>query len=88
MYPPNYVNEIPLTEMGLTVGPGRTHMFYTGTPEFAFGAGLSYTDWAMAWPSQDKGEDLVLSLSADAGATTELQVELSNTGGSLAPLSA
>ena len=24
-YPADYVNQIPLTEMGLTVPPGRTH---------------------------------------------------------------
>ena len=49
MYPPEYVDEIALTEMSLTAGPGRTHMFYTGEPEFAFGSGLSYTRWELAW---------------------------------------
>jgi beta-glucosidase-like glycosyl hydrolase len=29
--------------------PGRTHMFYTGTPVFPFGWGLSYTSWAYAF---------------------------------------
>lgn len=95
MYPPNYVNQIPLTEMGLTVGPGRTHMFYTGTPEFAFGAGLSYTTWQMGWhEDQTHGgtgpEQLVYSLAAaaDAGGSganavansTELRITLSNVG--------
>jgi hypothetical protein len=27
--------------MSLTVPPGRTHMYYTGSPEFKFGDGLS-----------------------------------------------
>ncbi|KAL3926276.1 MAG: hypothetical protein SGBAC_013538, partial [Bacillariaceae sp.] len=36
MYPPSYVHEIPLTEMGLAVGIGRTHMFYKKKSEFAF----------------------------------------------------
>lgn len=33
--------------------PGRTHRFYTGTPVFPFGAGLSYTSFerTLAWAS-------------------------------------
>ena len=34
--------------MSLTVPPGRTHMYYTGEPEFAFGDGLSYSTFEMA----------------------------------------
>jgi len=49
MYPPSYVDEIPLTEMSLTEGPGRTHMYYTGIPEFPFGHGLSYSRWDLEW---------------------------------------
>lgn len=59
--------------MGLTVPPGRTHMFYTGTPEFAFGAGLSYTEWGMAWNSSQshaQGDELVFSLEPRKAATT------------------
>ena len=29
-------------------------MFFTGTPEFAFGSGLSYTTWEMSWERQGK----------------------------------
>jgi len=49
MYPPEYVNQIPLTQMSLTESPGRTHMYYTGEPEFVFGHGLSYTSWSLDW---------------------------------------
>lgn len=49
VYPPGYVKEIPISEMGLSVGPGRTHMFYKGTPEFAFGSGLSYCQLQLKW---------------------------------------
>lgn len=45
MYPPDYVNKIPLTNMNMSDGPGRTHLYYTGTPEFKFGTGLSYSSW-------------------------------------------
>jgi beta-D-xylosidase 4 len=39
-YPPEYVDQIPLTEMAMTVPPGRTHLYYTETPEFKFGDGM------------------------------------------------
>ena len=48
MYPPSYVHDIPMTEMGLTVGVGRTYMYYTGDPEFSFGHGLSYSNWTLS----------------------------------------
>jgi hypothetical protein len=49
MYPASFVDEIPLTEMSLTAGPGRTHIYYTGIPEFAFGHGLSFSKWDLEW---------------------------------------
>ncbi|KAL3922324.1 MAG: hypothetical protein SGILL_002267 [Bacillariaceae sp.] len=48
-YPADFVNELPLTEMGLTVGVGRTHRYYSGIPEFPFGHGLSYSNWYLDW---------------------------------------
>jgi len=48
-YPPDFVSQLPLTEMSLTAPPGRTHMFYSGEAEFVFGAGLSYSEWALEW---------------------------------------
>lgn len=40
MYPFSFVDNLPLTERGLRVGVGRTHMHYQGTPKFAFGYGM------------------------------------------------
>ena len=47
MYPPEYLFQNPLTQMSVTAPPGRTHLYYSGSPEFAFGSGLSYSTWAM-----------------------------------------
>ena len=47
VYPPSFVTEVPLTDMALRAGPGRTHMYYNGTPEFKFGEGLSYFTWGL-----------------------------------------
>jgi len=49
VYPPSFVHELPLTEMGLRVGVGRTYMYYTGKAEFSFGHGLSYSKWGLDW---------------------------------------
>ena len=46
-YPADYVNQVPMTDQSMRAGagnPGRTYKFFTGTPVFAFGTGLSYTD--------------------------------------------
>ena len=47
MYPPDFVNKLPLNDMSVTTPPGRTHMYYTGEAEFTFGTGLSYSTIAL-----------------------------------------
>eukprot|EP00316_Scyphosphaera_apsteinii_P007887 CAMPEP_0119311614 /NCGR_PEP_ID=MMETSP1333-20130426/23126_1 /TAXON_ID=418940 /ORGANISM="Scyphosphaera apsteinii, Strain RCC1455" /LENGTH=788 /DNA_ID=CAMNT_0007316041 /DNA_START=39 /DNA_END=2405 /DNA_ORIENTATION=- len=47
MYPPEFLYQNPLTTMSVTKSPGRTHLYYSGKPEFAFGSGLSYSEWAL-----------------------------------------
>ena len=82
MYPPEYVTQIPLTDMGLdTPGtPGRTHMFYTGKAEFPFGAGLSYTDWTFEWAAEGAIEFTVSDAKAASSAAISVAVTLTNTG--------
>lgn len=48
-YKSDYVGQLPLTEMSMSKPPGRTYMYYTGTPEWRFGHGLSYDAWELAW---------------------------------------
>eukprot|EP01052_Picozoa_sp_SAG31_P021150 SAG31_NODE_1620_length_7725_cov_1.520850_8_plen_384_part_00 len=45
MYPPDFVNKLPLNDMSIRTPPGRTHMYYTGPAEFTFGTGLSYSEF-------------------------------------------
>ena len=82
--------------MGLTVGPGRTHMFYTGVPEFPFGFGLSFTSWRLQWAGSNAAQEVLQWSHADANAAAAeneaagtarstaadvtVSVELSNTG--------
>ena len=53
-YPAAFVDAVSMLDMGMRPGaspfppftnPGRTYAFYTGTPVFEFGLGLSYTTW-------------------------------------------
>lgn len=48
-YPANYVNQISFFNMSMRDPPGRTYKFYTGTPVFAFGTGLSYSKFSFTW---------------------------------------
>jgi len=52
VYPANFVNQVTDTNMGFrpsSVNPGRTYRFYTGTPVYEFGYGLSYTNFTFKY---------------------------------------
>lgn len=49
-YPEELTKQVAITDMGMrpnqkTGNPGRTYRFYTGTPVFKFGEGLSYSSF-------------------------------------------
>ncbi|KAK8813206.1 hypothetical protein WA158_002798 [Blastocystis sp. Blastoise] len=59
IYPGNYVNQVPLTDMNMrpnkiTGNPGRTYKFYTGEVIYPFGYGLSYTNYEYNIMSETK----------------------------------
>ena len=48
-YPTSYVDAVPMTDQSMrasTSNPGRTYKFYTGTPVFPFGHGLTYSTFS------------------------------------------
>jgi len=47
MYNATFVRDVPLTDMSVSTGIGRTHLYYKGTPQFPFGHGLSYSNWEL-----------------------------------------
>ncbi|KAK7048179.1 glycoside hydrolase superfamily [Favolaschia claudopus] len=50
-YPASYVDAVPMTDMSLassSSNPGRTYKWYTGTPTYEFGTGLSFTTFNLA----------------------------------------
>lgn len=86
VYPPSFVHELPLTEMGLRVGVGRTYMYYTGKAEYTFGHGLSYSRWKLDWVN-DAGDNVVSdrsdtlpTLNLYESASTRFRVSVKNLG--------
>jgi beta-D-xylosidase 4 len=80
MYPPSYVQKIPLTEMGLRGGggyDGRTHMYYDGPTEFPFGHGLSYSEWRLEWSGHQLNR---ASGRSDGAWTVQVNITVYNTG--------
>eukprot|EP00546_Thalassionema_frauenfeldii_P021547 CAMPEP_0178896880 /NCGR_PEP_ID=MMETSP0786-20121207/1430_1 /TAXON_ID=186022 /ORGANISM="Thalassionema frauenfeldii, Strain CCMP 1798" /LENGTH=194 /DNA_ID=CAMNT_0020567355 /DNA_START=501 /DNA_END=1085 /DNA_ORIENTATION=- len=79
MYPPSFAEELPIEEMGVRVGVGRTHLYYKGTPEFPFGHGLSYSAWTLQWADSTEEESVSLELSSNAP-TLRLKMLVKNEG--------
>eukprot|EP00026_Physarum_polycephalum_P002953 Phypoly_transcript_02962.p1 GENE.Phypoly_transcript_02962~~Phypoly_transcript_02962.p1 ORF type:complete len:862 (+),score=98.40 Phypoly_transcript_02962:97-2586(+) len=46
IYPANFTTETDMYSFNMTAPPGRTYKYYTETPLFEFGAGLSYSTFA------------------------------------------
>lgn len=76
VYPPEYVNQIPLTQMAMKVPPGRTHLYYTGNPEFKFGDGLSYSTFESSLQSQS-----AQTVEASSASTVTFTVKVTHTAG-------
>ncbi len=47
IYPQAYQNQVSMNDMSMTDGPGRGYRYYTGTPLFSFGDGLSYSKFTL-----------------------------------------
>jgi len=75
IYDSDYVNQIPMTDMNMTDKPGRTYRYYTGTPLWPFGWGLSYTTFSLSW------SNTTVSLIENAGIEeVTYKVNVTNTG--------
>jgi len=91
-YPESFAQEVALTDMNmrpdLSVGsPGRSHRFYTGTPVFSFGTGLSYTAFTYVLSPNCRadvglitGDLLRKPLRHDAMTVAEVAVTVNNVG--------
>ena len=84
IYPADYVNQISFFNMSMRAPPGRTYKFYTGTPVYAFGTGLSYTQFTYKWSMFPQGvlgdEPLTLTVEQLKLRDVNYEAEVSNTG--------
>jgi len=94
-YPADFVNQVADTNMGYRPttnppNPGRTYRFYTGTPVYEFGTGLSYTNFTYVYTNVShevvRAADLSEHLYAEqssfltAPAVASVQVKVTNVG--------
>ena len=89
-YPKDYVNQISMFDMSMRTSPGRSYKFYTGTPVFQFGDGLSYTTFTYKWSASPTVEEAPVQYSKSGGlvisreslrrAQIDYEVEVTNTG--------
>merc|ERR1711916_268676 len=62
-----------MSDMSMRPGkgnPGRTYKFYTGTPVYEFGHGLSYSTFSYAWAAAASSSSSSSSSSSTDGAAT------------------
>ena len=87
-YPAEYVNQVPMTDQSMrqsATNPGRTYKFYTGTPVYAFGTGLSYTTFSYitvdrVLPTYSISELMPRALADDKQADVAMTINVTNTG--------
>eukprot|EP01123_Difflugia_compressa_P002236 TRINITY_DN12941_c0_g1_i1.p1 TRINITY_DN12941_c0_g1~~TRINITY_DN12941_c0_g1_i1.p1 ORF type:complete len:257 (+),score=48.98 TRINITY_DN12941_c0_g1_i1:91-861(+) len=54
IYPSSYVDQISMLDMSMTSPPGRSYKYYTGTPLWPFGWGLSFTRFTLRFSNDTK----------------------------------
>ncbi|KAL0959068.1 hypothetical protein HGRIS_014368 [Hohenbuehelia grisea] len=72
-YPASYVDQVPLTDMALrpsATNPGRTYIWYSGTPVYPFGHGLHFTTFSLQWSTSPKTQFPISQLVAAARAAS------------------
>ena len=92
-YPTDYINGFSMFDMNFrpapepNVTPGRTYRFFTGTPVFPFGFGLSYTTFLYVWETSGAQESPVVfavekisAMNSDRVEVIPYRVQVTNTG--------
>lgn len=88
-YPADYVNQVPMTDQSMRPSannPGRTYKFYSGTPVYPFGQGLSYSTFSYSVVQEESVSTYdINALAASAKVDDRLKdvqmtVNVTNTG--------
>jgi len=78
IYDENYVNQVDFLSMDMSKPPGRTYKYFTGTPLWEFGFGLSYTQFTLQWSNSKDNTKQMLNI--DEHSTVASSVNVTNVG--------
>lgn len=79
-YDGDFVNSRSIIDYNFSSGDGVTHLWYTGTPQWPFGFGLSTTTWALEWLDAGADADAAVDAAELATSPRPYGVNVSNTG--------
>ena len=65
MYPADYIQKVSMTNYHFSDPPGRSYRYYTGTPLWPFGYGLSYTSFSLTCTRLELETTTVYNFSCD-----------------------
>lgn len=80
IYPSSYVNDILMSEMEMDVGPGRSYRYYTGTPVYPFGWGISLTTFSVTNVTAPSLDESVFTTIDNGSRLFSYTVNVTNTG--------
>jgi beta-glucosidase-like glycosyl hydrolase len=87
-YPASFISTRKVTDMNLSSNEGLTYMYYTGTPVFEFGWGMSYTSFSFAWASPPHVAVDAADWAAGLAQPPSYSVNVTNTGARASDVSA
>ena len=73
-YQADFVHDTPMMEHDLSVHPGRTHKYFTGSPVLRFGHGLSYTSFGLS------SSHAAVAINTDGSKDATVVITVRNTG--------
>ena len=79
-YPAEFTKKRSFFDMDLRSGEGITHLWYSGTPLWAFGHGLSYTTFTYQWSSKEAAARSIAADALAAAGAVDYEVTVTNTG--------